>query len=128
MKLKIFNNGKIEQGFALFGKTGQIRFKVSFAESMEFIKNERWLVGINPDEETPIRNIYFFKPDEERKHMGWKMQFQNNSWFVSGKTVANELKLELPLKCKVEVQEDKDYGKGFKIVLPIDYSLLKIKQ
>lgn len=117
MNIKIFNNGKIEQGFVLIGKTGSIRFKTAFAENMGFVKDGRWLVGIDNDE-IPTKHIYILRPDEENKHNGWKMQYVNKSWSLSGKTVVNELKLEVPIKCKVEVFKGNGYD-GFRLVLPI---------
>ena len=116
MKLKIFNNGKIEQGFALIGKTGSLRFKAAFAESMGFVKDERWLVGVDSDE-IPTKHIYVVRPTDDIKHNGWKMQYQNKSWALAGKTLVKELKLEVPIKCKVEVYKENGYN-GFRLVLP----------
>lgn len=116
MKLKIFSNGKIEQGYALIGKTGALRFKQSFAESMQFEKGQRWLVGTDADEK-PIKHIYIVKPSKENQHEGWKMIYQNKSWSLSGKTLVKELGLQVPLKCRVEIYKENGYD-GFRMVLP----------
>lgn len=115
MKLIFYGSGKIEQGFALIGKTGQIRLKAAFAQSMGFKKDERWLLGTDADEK-PIKHLYIVRPKKEEQHNGFKMQYQNKSWFLSGKTVVNELKLKVPLKCRVEPFEKEDI-KGFRLVL-----------
>ncbi|WP_019948064.1 hypothetical protein [Hymenobacter aerophilus] len=116
MKLKFYGSGKIEQGFALIGKTGQIRLKSAFAQSMDFKKDERWLVGTDEDEK-PIKHIYILRPKREEQHNGFKMQYQNKSWFLSGKTVINELNLQPPIKCHVEPFKKEGFD-GFRLVLP----------
>ena len=116
MKLKFYGSGKIEQGFALIGTTGQIRFKTAFAQTMDFKKDERWLVGTDEDE-NPVKHIYILRPKKEEQHNGFKMQYQNKSWFISGKTIINELKIAIPAKCKVEPFKESDYD-GFRLVLP----------
>lgn len=116
MNLVFYGTGKIEQGFALIGKNGQIRFKAAFALSMGFKKDERWLVGTDADEK-PIKHIYIVRPKKEEQHNGFKMQYQNKSWFLSGRTLINELKLNVPLKCHVEPFK-KDNIDGFRLVLP----------
>lgn len=116
MKLKIFSHGKIEQGYALIGKTGYLRFKQAFAQSMGFVSGDRWLIGTDADE-SKAKYIYVLRTKEENQCDGWKMIYQNKSWGLSAKTLINELKITAPLKCRVEVYKDDEYD-GFRLVLP----------
>jgi hypothetical protein len=108
-----FDSGKIMQGMALIGKTGQIRFKAAFAESMKFKPGERWRVGVNKERTV----LYFIKPESGQEFNGFKMMYQNKSWFLSGKTMVNELKLQLPIRGMVEPYKDEKM-EGFIMKLP----------
>ena len=113
MKIKWFDSGKIMQGMALIGKNGQIRFKAAFAESMNFKSGERWKIGVNKEHTI----LYFIKPHKGFEHNGFKMMYQNKSWFLSGNTVVKELKLNPPIRGFVEPYKD-DNMEGFIMKLP----------
>lgn len=116
MKLKMFTNAKIEQGFVLINKFGAIRFKKEFAMDMGFKHNERWIIGIDK-EENPVKHLYVIRPDKENEHNGFKMSYQNKSWFITCRTLLKELSIEFPAKCRMEEYNDDKYS-GFRILLP----------
>lgn len=102
-----FSNGKIEQGYALFGKTGSIRFKQALSEVMSFKPGERWLIGVTQENKD---DIIIVRPKQGQEMNGFKMMYQNKSWFITAKGVAIELKLQLPKKYFVEQYSDGEYS------------------
>lgn len=116
-KFKWFTTHKLEQGFCLIGKNGNFRFKQEIAKIMSFEKGERWLVGIDMNEQTP-KHIYIIRPENKSDTNGFKMTYQNKSWSIAAKTVIKELGLKIPLKCKIEKYIDEKH-EGLKITLPI---------
>lgn len=114
--IKWLTSHKIEQGTVLINKYGAIRFKSEFATLMKFEKDERWRIGVYRSE-APAKHVLLVRATEENRHEGFKMQYQNKSWFVTCKTLLKELGIELPCKCKMA--EFKEDGlTGIKIILP----------
>jgi hypothetical protein len=102
MKINFFTPKTKVKNIALIGKTGVIRINKEFAEKNKFIKNEYWLIGID-DLEKPLKSIYLFKTKEKDK--GFKMHLINGHWSIDGSLILEKIKLNVPVKCKIETYE-----------------------
>jgi hypothetical protein len=122
MDLLFFRNGKTEQNSALISKFGILRVKMKIAKELNFNNDERYLVGIDKNEDAP-KYIYVLKykspASELDKDIGWQTKYNNNSWSVSFKTVVKELNLQerLPMWLRVEPFNDDTYI-GFRLLIP----------
>lgn len=98
MKIKFIENLKVEKGNVLIGKNGQMRFKKDIVEKYKIKEGQRYMIGTD-DEEKPVKHLYLF-PDDNMN--GFKVTYQNSSYTICAKGVANVLNLKLPLKTFIE--------------------------
>ena len=109
MKLKFIETNANLKSICMIGKTGQIRFKKNHVEKFNLKANSKFLIGYD-EEENPVKKIYLLPSANSD---GFKMYYQNSSYFVSAKTVVSELKLKIPLKCEINsVEISKEFPIG----------------
>ena len=121
MKIKFFENLKVEKGTVLIGKTGDFRFKKNIVKEYSIEEGQRYKVGYDTEEDVP-KHIYFFLA---RDNNGFLVSYQNKSYSISGKKICNELNLQLPHRTTIERYthiEDKGNGNmetmdGFRLCL-----------
>ena len=65
------------------GKNGQIRFKISIAKLMKLEHGQVWRIGMNKEKST----LYFIKPENGQESLGFKMIYNNKSWFFFRKRI-----------------------------------------
>lgn len=114
MNLKIYHSGKIMQGQVLIGKTGQLRFKKQTIEAAGLKPDQRIMIGTD-ETERPAKSMYLITNQTENN--GFKLQYQNKSYFISIISVIKDLGLKIPIQCDIEPYEDEKY-KGFKVIFP----------
>lgn len=121
MEIKFFENLKVEKGNVLIGKTGDFRFKKNIVKEYSLEEGQRFKIGTDSSEDKP-KHIYFFLA---RDNNGFLLSYKNKSYSISGKSITNELKLELPHRTTIERYthiEDKGNGNmetmdGFRLCL-----------
>lgn len=118
MKLEFIKSGKILQSKVLIGKSGSMRIKNELASKLGFAKGQNWLIGTDKDEYPKYKHIYLLtNKDSKTVEDGFKLNYQNNSWSFSAKTLIKELDLKVPLNLSFEMFEYENY-KGIKMRLP----------
>lgn len=109
MKIKFFENLKVEKGTVLIGKTGDFRFKKNIVKEYSLEEGQRFKIGTDSSEDKP-KYIYFFLAKDNN---GFLLSYKNKSYSISGKAITNELKLELPHRTTIErYTYIEDHGKG----------------
>lgn len=107
MKLKFIHPEKCE---CLIGINGQIRFSKRVSEYLKLSKFKKYEIAYD-EEEKPIKNIYL--SNSQAVYGAFSLVLQNGGYFISAKKVVKELKLELPIKCKItelEKSNELPYG------------------
>ena len=107
MKLKFIHVEKLE---CLIGINSQIRFSKKVSEYLKLSNFKKYEIAYD-ENENPIKNIYL--SNSQAIHGAFSLTLQNGGYFISAKKVVEELKLELPIKCKItelEKSNELPYG------------------
>jgi hypothetical protein len=104
LNLKFIQPSKTQRNVVLFGKNKSIRFKTKLIQDLGW-ENSYIKVGIQIENEKEIKTaLYLAKGDETN---GFKLQFQNKSYSISGATILEKLELigEVPFRVAIEFVE-----------------------
>lgn len=118
MKIRIIKNNEYDLfvGKEVFiGKTGIIRFRNEFANTMKFVRNEYYSIGVD-ECEMPLKYLYLSKLLNGKTSDGFKLELLNNKWLIDAKYAIFELKINVPKKCKAEEFNEKKFN-GIRIIL-----------
>ena len=107
MKLKFIHPNKCE---CLIGINGQIRFSKKTSEYLKLSNFKKYEIAYD-ETEKPIKNIYL--SNSQAIYGSFSLTLQNGGYFISAKKIVEELKLELPIKCKIiEIEKCNDFPYG----------------
>lgn len=115
MKLTWITNKKTMRSTMTITRNYQLRFKQHFAKEFDLKKDDRWSIGY--DEEEVDRRHFYMLQDGTEMLDGYKMGYNNKSFFIMCKTLCDQMGIVPPLICEIEPFEFENY-KGFKIKLP----------
>ncbi len=117
MKLLYYHNPKMDRDRLFIGKTGHLRFKKLPIEKIGIEKGQRWLVGIDSDE-NKVNYLYILRnqKDEKENLSGFKVSCGNNSFHMNIKGPVEKYKIEKGRAYDYELFEFEDY-KGFRILI-----------
>jgi hypothetical protein len=107
-QIKFYRNSKYIKDKILIGKTGQLRFKPSVVEKFSIKKGQRWMLGID-ENENPTQHLYVLF-NNENDFDGYKVSEGNGNLYINAKTIVEELNIHGPLYCDYEPFHDKDYS------------------
>ncbi len=99
MKLKFITSKETK---CIIGINGQIRFSKSVSAKLGISKFKKYEIAYDEDEK-PIKNIYLYNSEAESG--AFSVTMQNGGYFISAKKVVEELKLNLPINCKIIILE-----------------------
>lgn len=104
MKLKFIEINAKSKLLCTIGKTGQIRFKKYHVEKFDLKANTTFLIGYD-EYEIPVKEILLVPSNDER---AFKLYSQNSGYVINAKKVVEELKLNVPIICRLSALEKKD--------------------
>jgi hypothetical protein len=113
MKLKIYDNPKMNKDSVFIGKTGQLRFKSRFVKEFGIEKGQVFNIGIDSEEKIPTA-LYMVKSDNQN---GLKVMYGNSQYFLCAKGLADHFGIKTPCQCKYERFTDEG-GEYIKLILP----------
>lgn len=91
IELNYIQPAKTQRNTVLFSKNGQIRFKVNSVEKWNWKDVKYIKVGFDKNFNDKTTSCLYFAVGDESN--GFKLSYQNKSYFISGKTILEEMGL-----------------------------------